>query len=83
MSKIEINECVELNNELIKKMKKKAKQLSDIAETLEQIAPMVCITEIHREITHCMEEIEMAKNRNAKRKKQLKLLEQLEALENE
>lgn len=83
MSKNEINECMELNNDTIQKLKKKVRQLTNIRATLVEIAPTVSVDSIDDEIATCMAEIDEAKARNVKRKKQLKLLEQLEALENE
>ena len=83
MSKTEINECMELNNDTIRKLKKKVRQLTDIRKTMSEICPAVSLDNLDDEIATTMAEIDEAKARNVKRKKQLKLLEQLEALENE
>lgn len=88
MSKTEINECMEINNNTISHAKQRIKELTKIRGLIvayeeAESADIGGVEKIDDEIATHMAAIDMAKERNAKRKKQLKLLEQLEALDNE
>ena len=82
MSKHEIENVLEINKNIINTNKAVVKKLTFIRDTLAQIAPAISLDEIDDEIATLTAEIEEAKTRLAKRKKQLKLLEQIEALNN-
>lgn len=88
MSKNEINESMEINNNTITHAKQRIKELNKIRALIvayeeAESSDIGGIEKIDDEIATHNAAIEMAKERNAKRKKQLKLLEQLEALDNE
>lgn len=87
-TKTEIMECIELNKATIKDAKKNMVQLdrvlSFIEEYREEFGGMDGVgIEFHRAIAYQTQRMEKATELLNKRKKQLKLLEQLEAMEEE
>lgn len=88
MSKTEINEAMEINNNTISHAKQRIKELNKIRGLIVAFEEVEScdiggVEKIDDEIATFEATIAAAKERNAKRKKQMKLLEQLEALENE
>ena len=87
-NKSELLEAIEFNNVAIKvetEAKKKAEKILSMIEELSVISQIEIYTvvDIKEIITISEARIEEAKTRNTKRKKQLKLIEQMEALESE
>ena len=87
-NKVELLEAIEFNNEAIKvetEAKKKAEKILSMIYDLSVLTQtnIYTLADIEEVISIAEIRIEEAKTRNSKRKKQLKLLEQMEALESE
>lgn len=88
MSKNEINEYMEIDNANIANAKRSIKELNKIRSMIVEYeekhnSDIGGVEKIDDEIAVYVAVIDEANKLNAKRKKQLKLLEQLEALETE
>lgn len=90
MSKTEINEMIEMNKATIRDAKNQIKQLNAHLNFINQYngqfesSPLFGVADCFEEAIRYQEtRIEQANGFLAKRKKQLKLMAQLEALENE
>lgn len=88
MTREEIRECIELNNSVIKlckdskrKLEAVVKTLSEYGETWDTDRMNGAAEAVMKEIRDLERTVEERNKWNAKRKKQLKLLDQLEALE--
>lgn len=87
-SKNDLIEAIEANNQVIKEendSKKKAEKILTLINELstETATTIFHINDIYDIAMRSDSRIEEAKTRNTKRKKQLKLIEQMEALESE
>lgn len=81
MKKSDIIESIQINNEIIARHKSDIKKLEKARKLLEEVG--FDLSRIDEAIAYEKESIAMVAERNEKRKKQLKLVEQLEALDNE
>ena len=85
MKRNEIMELIDTNNAIIADAKEHIKMLTKIKQLIEDYESTKCsfiggVEKIDDEIATFLADIEEAKARNAKRKKQLKLIDQIEAL---